>query len=341
MENLQRKELVTRRNIKYTYYASESERSTTPSSALLFLHGFPDSAHLWVGVIKELADLPNRIIVPDCLGYAGTDKPTNTNLYAYKDQAEDIADILNNEDVANTIIIGHDWGSALAQRTYLHKRHLFSGIILLNIGYMVPSNEPFDLAGFNSYTERTIGFPQFSYWDFFVAPDAADIIESNLERMWLALHGDVEGWMRKIFCAPDAMRDFLLDADQVPLKGYAKRPELKDRFMDQFTRPGEFTSALQSYRAVVWNIQHMSDATIPKEDLTIKVPMLFICCTEDVVCTPESMDAAKQQGLVPRLKEVTIESGHWSPMEKPDEIARHIRDFLDNLSLHQGHSHGV
>ncbi|KFZ21781.1 hypothetical protein V502_02910 [Pseudogymnoascus sp. VKM F-4520 (FW-2644)] len=333
MENFQRKQLVTRRNLKYAYYVSTSGESTDQSPALLFLHGFPDSAHLWVGVIDELGHLPNKIIIPDCLGYAGTDKPTDTNLYAYKDQAEDIADILSNENVNNTIIIGHDWGSALAQRTYLHKRHLFSGVVLVNIGYMVPSNQPFDLAAFNSYTENTIGYPQFSYWDFFVSPDAADIVENNLERMWQALHGDVEDWMRKIFCVPNAMRDFLLGTEQVPLKDYAKQPKYKDRFMHQF-RPGEFASSLQSYKAAAWNIQYKSDTTIPKEDLDIKVPLLFICCTKDAVCKPELMDAAKQQGLVPYLKEVTIESGHWSPMEKPDEIAKHIKDFLGDASPH-------
>lgn len=333
MENFQQKQLITQRDLKYTYYVSTSSESTDQSPALLFLHGFPDSAHLWVGVINELGNLPNKIIVPDCLGYAGTDKPTDTNLYAYKDQAEDIADILINENAKNTIIIGHDWGSAIAQRTYLHKRHLFSGVVLVNIGYLVPSNQPFDLAAFNSFTEKIIGYPQFSYWDFFISPDTADIVENNLERMWQALHGDEEDWMKKIFCVPNAMRNFLLGTEQVPLKDYAKQPTYKDRFIDQF-KPGDFASSLQAYKAVAWNIQYKSDATISRSELDIKVPLLFISCTKDAVCTPGLMGPAKQQGLVPYLKEVTIEAGHWSPMEKPEEIAKHIRDFLGDMPPH-------
>jgi soluble epoxide hydrolase/lipid-phosphate phosphatase len=217
IENFQRKELFTRRSIRYTYYVSIPGESIASSPALLFLHGSPDSAHLWADVLSRLADLPNRIIVPDCLGYADTDKPTETNLYAYKDQAEDLADILDNENVEDTIIIGHDWGSILAQRAYLHQSHLFSGVVLLNIGYMVPSNEPFDFAVFNSNTVKIIGYHQFSYWDFLAAPDAPDIIERHLEEMWQALHGDFEGWMRKIFCAANAIRNFLLGGDQVQL----------------------------------------------------------------------------------------------------------------------------
>lgn len=147
------------------------------------------------------------------------------------------------------------------------------------------------------------------------------------------MHGDVEDWMRKIFCVPNAMRDFLLRTDQVPLKDYAQQAEWKERFMDQF-RPGEITSTLQWYKAAAWNIQHRSDATISKEGLEISVPLLFICCTKDAVCKAELMDTAKQQCLVPHLKEVTIESAHWSPMEKPPEIAQHITDFLDNTLAH-------
>ncbi|KFY61016.1 hypothetical protein V496_05179 [Pseudogymnoascus sp. VKM F-4515 (FW-2607)] len=333
MENFHHRHLVTRRGLKYTYYVSSSGESTDQFPALLFLHGFPDSAHLWAKVVDRLGDLPNKIIIPDCLGYAGTDKPTDTNLYAYKGQAEDIADILSNESANNNVIIGHDWGSALAQRTYLHKRHLFSGVVLLNVGYMVPSNQPFDLAAFNSYAENAFGYPLFSYWDFFVSPVATDIVENNLGRMWQVLHGDAEDWMRKMFCVPNAMQDFLLGTEQVPLKDYAKQINYIDWFIHQF-RPGEFASALQSYKATVWNIQYISDMTISKMDLDIKVPLLFIGCTGDAVCTPGSMDAAKQQGLVPYLKEVTIESGHWSPMEKPVEVAKHIKVFLGDARLH-------
>ncbi|KAF3013013.1 hypothetical protein E8E14_008220 [Neopestalotiopsis sp. 37M] len=252
---------------------------------------------------------------------------TQKTLVTRRHQAEDLADILSNENAEFTIIVGHDWGSALAQRTYLHKRGMFSGMILLNTGYMVPSQEPFDLAAVNQMTEKAWGYPQFSYWEFFNAPDAADIINNNLERMWQVLHGDVEDWMKSMFCVRGAMREFLLGTEDVPLKEYAKQSTWKDRFLQQFRTDG-FASALQMYKATILNIQSESDSTIAKQNLTIEVPTLFIICTKDAVCLPEMMTPAKEGGLVPDLKEVVVECAHWSPMEKPDEIASHIRDFL-------------
>jgi len=145
--------------------------------------------------------------------------------------------------------------------------------------------------------------------------------------MWQVLHGDVEDWMKKLFCVPGAMRKFLLGNEEVQLKPYANQSGWKDDFMQQFKTDG-FAPALQMYKATASNLQTMSDSTIPKERLAIKVPTLFTICTRDAVCLPEMMVPAKERGLVPDLKEVVIDSAHWSPMEKPAEIAAHIRDFV-------------
>jgi len=327
MENYQQKVLVTRRSLKYTYYMSPSGESTKQHPALLFLHGFPDSAHLWSGIVAMLCDLPNKIIIPDCLGYAGTDKPEDTNMYTYDGQADDLADILNEESAEFSVIIGHDWGSALAQRTYLHNPELFSGMALLNTAYMVPSDDPFDLTAINQLTEKAFGYPQFSYWDFFLSPDCPDIVDRNLDRMWQALHGDVEDWMKSLFCVPDAMRTFLLGSEDVPLKEYAKQSQWKDKFIQQF-KSGDFAASLQMYKATASNIQSKSDAAIPKQNLAIEVPLLFIVCSKDAVCLREMMVLAEEQGLVPHLTEVVVDCAHWSPMEKPAEIAQHIKNFL-------------
>lgn len=85
MENCYRKELVSRRSLKYTYYVIFSGESTEQNPALLFLHGFPDSARLWVDVVTKLHDLTNKIIIPDCLGYGDTNKPHDRNVHLFED----------------------------------------------------------------------------------------------------------------------------------------------------------------------------------------------------------------------------------------------------------------
>lgn len=327
MDGYQAKTIVTRRSLKYTYFVSSKGESTKEQPALLFLHGFPDSAHLWAAIVAHLADLPNKIIIPDCLGYAGTDKPVDTALYAYDGQSDDIADILEQEKSAFNVVIGHDWGSALAQRAYLHKRSLFCGVVLLNTAYMVPSDASFDLAAINKFTEETFGFPQFSYWDFFLSPDCSNLVNNHKEKMWQALHGDVDEWMKRLFCVPDAMRNFLTDGKDVPLKEYAKKDLWRDEFLKRYSTE-DFGTSLQMYKATAYSIQQASDTELSKGDVTISDPLLYVYCSQDAVCMREMMIPAKEQGLVPHLKEVVVDCGHWSPMEKPGEISQHIRDFL-------------
>ena len=331
MENFECKTLTTQRSLKYTYYVSPTSSSAQQAPALVFLHGFPDSAHLWSEVISELGDIPNQIVVPDCLGYAGTDKPEDTAMYEYKDQARDIMDILDKEEVKNGIVIGHDWGSALAQRVYLHHRERFCGVALLNTAYIVPSDQPFDLAAVNAFTSQIFGYPLYAYWDLFISPDASGIIDKNLDKMWEVLHGEPDDWMKQMFCVPDAMRKFLTNKDTIPLKSYAKLPGWKDRFMKQYERDG-FASTLHMYKAAASNVHLRSEQAIPKDKTSIDVPLLFIACTKDFVCVPSLMQPAKDLGLVPKLKEVIVDCAHWSPMEKPDEVGEHLLDFIQNIS---------
>ncbi|CAK7234710.1 hypothetical protein SBRCBS47491_009041 [Sporothrix bragantina] len=335
MDGFSKKTLVTKRSLKYTYYVSPEGEASEKHPALLFLHGFPDSAHLWTDVIAALGPVPNKIIVPDCLGYAGTDKPEDMAMYVYDGQAADLQDILEAETIPTgpkTVVIGHDWGSVLAQRLYLHHRSLFKGVVLVNTGYIVPSSDKFDLEAANSFTEKLLGYPQLAYWELFTASDAADIINPRLEQMWLALHADRPHWMKEMFCVKGAMRDFLLEGDKsLPLKSYATGPKHRQHFLDQFSQAnGGFEGALQMYKTTANNMQGNAFAKLPPMDLTINVPVLYIICTDDAVCRPElMMDPAKAKGLVPKVRDVVLDCGHWSPMEKPNDIAAELRVFLE------------
>lgn len=327
MDRFERKTLQTKRSFTYTYYVSPHGESSTSIPTLFFVHGWPDSAHLWKDVVAQLTDLPNRIIIPDTLGYAGTDKPADTAAYNLKGQADDLAEILIKEGASKSVIIGHDWGSSISQRTYLHHPELFSAVILLNVAYLPPNPEPFDLDKANILTEKIYGYPQLSYWELFGAEDGAKIIGDNLESMWEVLHGDAEDWMKKMFCVKGAMKKYLTSDEHVPLKKYAQEPRWKDEFFKQFRRDG-FDGSLRIYKAAIERFHQESDKLIPQERLVISVPVLFIGCTGDFVCRHDLIEIPKKAGLLPDLEEQSIEAGHWVPMEQPGQVAKHIKNFL-------------
>ena len=47
------------------------------------------------------------------LGYGGTDKPTDGASYIGRKLAQDLVDIVNNENAQNVVAIGHDWSVLL------------------------------------------------------------------------------------------------------------------------------------------------------------------------------------------------------------------------------------
>lgn len=328
MDRLQKKTLLTKRSFTYTYYISEKSESNASKPVLFFIHGFPDSAHLWTDVVGQLSDLPYRVIAPDTLGYGGTSKPLDVEKYNYRDMTNDLEEILQAENVHKIIIIGHDWGSIIAQRFYFFHPEYVAGIILLNVAYRPPQEGKFDLTAANDFTEKTFGYPLFAYWEFFTADNAPKVAGENLDKFWEAMHGDEHDWMKKILCVRGAVRNYLLGNEHVPLKPYAKEPKWKDDFMQRFARDG-FEAPFNYYKATANNVQSKSDADVPKQLYKVQLPMLYIGCTGDAVCREDLIEVPRKAGLLPDLEVQQITSGHWVPMEKPEEVAQYIRSFVN------------
>ena len=76
---------------------------------LLFLHGWPDSAWGWRHQVPYFRDLGYGLIVPDLLGYGGTDKPLEADAYKLRKMCIEVAGILDAHKIEQVIAVGHDW----------------------------------------------------------------------------------------------------------------------------------------------------------------------------------------------------------------------------------------
>jgi pimeloyl-ACP methyl ester carboxylesterase len=85
--------------------------------AVLLLHGFPDSSHLWRKQIPALVDAGFRIIAPDLRGYGASDKPAAVDEYRLTRSVADVVALLDAAGIARAHLVGHDWGAALAWAT--------------------------------------------------------------------------------------------------------------------------------------------------------------------------------------------------------------------------------
>jgi soluble epoxide hydrolase/lipid-phosphate phosphatase len=99
---------TTSRGVRYSYYFSPAKDN---KQTLLFLHGFPSTSEDWHKQVPYFTERGYGALVPDMLGYGGTDKPTRDELEKFKPSlmAKDMIDLLENEKVGAAISIGHDW----------------------------------------------------------------------------------------------------------------------------------------------------------------------------------------------------------------------------------------
>ncbi|KAJ6178266.1 Alpha beta hydrolase fold protein [Penicillium mononematosum] len=283
MDNYTRKVFTTSRSLTYTYYDSGSANPlSADQTTLLFLHGFPDSAHLWHQVVPHLRSLPHRKLVPDLLGFGGSSKPTDQALFRPSCIVSDLVELLAIEGVQEVVVIGHDWGSILAQRFWLWKPELCVGIAMLNVAYQPPTAQPFDLTAVNAEFERVTGYPLYAYWELFIADDGALLVDEHLDRFWEVMHGAREHWMRDIFCVRNAMRSFLEGNEKIELKEYAKSGKRwKEEWFKSVQGGGGLTSAMCSYKPMVYNLDFDAENALPAGRARVTVPAFFLGCSGD------------------------------------------------------------
>ena len=82
--------------------------------AVLLLHGFPTSSHLWRDLVPILA--PRfRAIAPDLLGYGESDRPADSEAVTIRAQAAAMRELLAELGVGELAVVGHDIGGGVAQ----------------------------------------------------------------------------------------------------------------------------------------------------------------------------------------------------------------------------------
>jgi len=81
---------------------------------VILLHGFPEFWYGWKRQIGPLADAGYRVWVPDQRGYNLSDKPDGIGNYAVDTLAADVVGLIDAAGQEKAVIVGHDWGAAVA-----------------------------------------------------------------------------------------------------------------------------------------------------------------------------------------------------------------------------------
>ena len=80
---------------------------------VIFIHGFPDFWYTWRHQMEALAT-QFKVVAVDLRGYNKSDKPKGVENYAIPLLAGDIASVIRHLGQEEAIVVGHDWGGAIA-----------------------------------------------------------------------------------------------------------------------------------------------------------------------------------------------------------------------------------
>jgi pimeloyl-ACP methyl ester carboxylesterase len=178
---------------------------------VLLLHGFPENARMWDGVVPALHAAGLRTYAPDQRGYSPDARPADVAAYRMTELVGDVLGLLDALELPTVDLVGHDWGAA--------------------VGWHVAGRHPDRVRTFTA-----VSVPHPAAYAEAVRHDAH---QQRLSAYFLA------------FKVPVVPERTLLARDARRLRHvFRPLPETDtDRFVRPLTEPGALTAALNWYRA--------------------------------------------------------------------------------------------
>ena len=267
---------------------------------VVLVHGWPDTHHLWAGVVDHLAE-DFRVVAYDTRGQGESTDPGSVAAFALAELADDlfaVADAVSPDQPVH--VLAHDWGSvgvweAVCRPGAEERIASFTSISGPNLDHM------------SAWVRRSVARP--------TPGSLVPVVAQGLASAYVG-----------VFVSPVAPFLFRSLADRERWKDFLRRT-------DDFEPPEEaiagtlvddMVSGLRYYRA---NLGLRRHARRPR---TTDVPVLQMVPTRDRAIRPASLDEAARWVL--SLERVEVPYGHWVPMAAPDVVAAETTGFILGLS---------
>ena len=281
---------------------------------LMFLHGFPEAAFVWDGLLTHFAQPDNggfRCVAPNLRGFEHSSAPADVAAYRAKHLVQDIAALIAlecGEDQHGgqlACLVAHDWGGAVAWNLAASQPHLIEKMAIIN------SPHP---ATFLRELQHSAGQQAASaYMNFLIRSDAEALLaEDDFRRLWefFSNMGAVDGphaWLT------ETVRAQYREVWRLGLRGpcnYYRASPLRP------PRPGP-----------PHHDPAAAGVTLPREMLEVHLPTLVLWGTGDVALPPALLDGLGD--YVPQMDLRRMEGAtHWVVHEQPARINALIRGFI-------------
>ena len=289
--------------------------------AVLFCHGFPDTAYTWRGQMNAVASSGYRAIAPDMRGYGRSSAPSAPTVYTPLHTAGDMVGLLDALKIPSAVIVGHDWGATHAWNAAMMRPDRFKAVFCLAVPYFPRG----DVSVFERM--RTTGHEDDFYMFEQMKPEADQIWADaavTIPGMLYWASGSAPTDMRWNTLAP---RRSLHRPAPGPLPSWV-RPDYLGHNVTEFQRTG-FHGALNYYRAA----EFYFDLSAAWKGAKITQPSFYISGKADglgVLYPPAEKLRAGLPGLVGNLELENV--GHWIQHEASAEVSEELVNFLRTVN---------
>ena len=104
---------------------------------VVMIHGFPDYWGTWKPLMAELNKAGYRTAALDLRGYNLSDKPAGEAAYAMPNLIGDVAAVIAAEGQKDAIVVGHDWGAAIAWQVVFNRPALVNKLVIMSVPHPV------------------------------------------------------------------------------------------------------------------------------------------------------------------------------------------------------------
>ncbi|MDH3470567.1 MAG: alpha/beta fold hydrolase [Acidimicrobiia bacterium] len=260
------------------------------ASALLLLHGWPESARAW-SKLEPLIGGDFRLLIPDQRGFGQSERPQGVASYAMPQLVADAVGLLDWAGVATVGVVAHDFGGAVAWAMGAMYPERISRMIIM------ASPHPMRLR------RAAIENPDQLRRSFYV---------------WL-LHSE----SGRALLAADGYRRL---ADWAFGESAGVTPQDRQAYIDEWSQPGAFEAMANWYRA---NYRpQWFDPAVPMELPPTKVPVLYIHPERDQAFVPEAATGSGEWVDAEFEEQIMVGTSHWMIHEKPQEVAAAVGEWL-------------
>lgn len=255
---------------------------------MLFLHGFPEFWYTWRHQIPVFAE-HFTVVAVDLRGYNDSDKPQDVQAYTTAELVKDVAGVITGLGYEKCILVGHDWGGAIAWNFAYTHSEMLDKLIILNC----PHPRRF-LDGLANPAQLM----RSAYMGFFQIPFLPE---------WVLQANDYE-FIDKVFDEMATNRSAITETDV-------------QAFKTAIARPGALQAGLNYYRNL------FSLSLFQQAWPVLEVPTLMIWGEDDPAFETSLAEGTEDYVRDFHLRYIP-QCGHWVPQEYPDLVNQYMGEFL-------------